>query len=103
MKKPKEKIPFHTYWGLRILQILIIILALFLMKRCAVLYHENKGTDQQVVIEYFERGFRDGMDKARGQTAAPEPSFKNYAFKKAYLDGFRKGWDNGRTFQEKQQ
>lgn len=103
MEKPKEKIPFHTYWGLRFLQILLLIFALFLIRRCIDLYHENKQTDRQIVIEYFEKGFSNGMNKAHGKTVTTEPYFKNYALKKAYLDGFRKGWDNGRTSQEKPQ
>jgi len=94
---PKEnKIPFHFRFGLRLLQVLIIIVALLLVKRCVNLYYDNKFTDQRTKIEYFDKGFANGMNKARGMPETPEPQFKNYTFKKAYRDGFRRGWDKGR-------
>ena len=92
----KEKIPFHRHFGLRLLQILIIVLCLVLVKRCVAIYHENKTTDEQNKIEFFEKGFDSGMKKSMGLPQNPEPQFKNYALKKAYRDGYRQGWDTGR-------
>ena len=96
MEQKEEKISFHRRFGLRLLQALIIVLALVLVKRCVDIYHDNKITDQQIKIEYFEKGFADGMKKSMGLPEDPEPQFKNYALKKAYRDGYRKGWDTGR-------
>ena len=92
----KEKIPFHRHFGLRLLQILIIVLCLVLVKRCVEIYHENKTTDEQIKIEFFEKGFDSGMKKSMGLPQNPEPQFKNYALKKAYRDGYRQGWDTAR-------
>jgi len=101
--KPKEeKIPFHTRFGLRLLQMLLILCALFLIKRCVNIYHDNKLTGEQIKMEYFEKGFASGIKKAQGLPEDQEPQFKNYALKKAYQDGYRQGWDNGRE-QVKQQ
>ena len=102
MIQKEKKIPFHRHFGLRLLQVLIIILCMVLVKRCVDLYHENKTTDEQIKIEYFEKGFASGKNKSMGLPQEPEPQFKNYALKKAYRDGYRQGWDTGRK-KEKQQ
>ena len=96
MAQKEEKIPFHRHFGLRLLQILIIVLCLALVKRCVVIYHENKTTDEQIKIEFFEKGFDSGMKKSMGLPQNPEPQFKKDALKKAYRDGYRQGWDTGR-------
>lgn len=95
MKQKEEKIPFHTRFGLRLLQVLLIIFALLLIKRCVNIYHDNKTTNEQIKVEYFDKGYASGFKKARGLTEDPEPQFKNYALKKAYRDGYRQGWDKG--------
>ena len=72
MKEKDEKIPFHTRFGLRLLQVLLVIFSLLLVKRCVDIYQDNRLTDAQLKIEYFDKG---------------------YAMKKAYRDGYRQGWD----------
>ncbi|MFC1843543.1 hypothetical protein ACFLZ5_01985 [Thermodesulfobacteriota bacterium] len=74
---------------------------MLLFKRCVDIYHENKITDQQIKIEYFEKGFASGKKKSMGISEDPEPQFKNYALKKSYRNGYRQGWDTGR--EEKKQ
>jgi len=101
MKQKNKKIPYHTRLGLRLLQVLIIVLAMVLVKRCVIIYHENKTVDQQIKVEYFDKGFASGMKKSMGLQEDPEPQFRNYAVKKAYRDGYRQGWDQGRE-KEKQ-
>ena len=96
MDKNKENIPWHTRFGLRFLQLLLIVFSLLLVKRCVVLYQENKIQNEQLRIEYFDKGFASGMKKARGKQEDPEPLFNNYALKKAYRDGYRQGWDKGK-------
>ena len=96
MEKKEEKLPFHRHFGLRLLQVLLIVFSLLLVKRCTDLYHENKQVDSQIVIEYFEKGYSSGMNRSMGLSEDPEPRFKNYALKKAYREGYRKGWDKGR-------
>ena len=96
MEQKEEKIPSHTRFGLRLLQVLIIVLALVLVRRCVAVYHDNKLINEQVKTEYFEKGYSSGMKKAQGLPETLEPQFKNYALKKAYRDGYRLGWDKGR-------
>jgi hypothetical protein len=66
------------------------------VKRCVDIYHDNKLTDEQIKLEYFDKGYASGMKKARGLPGDAEPRFENYALKKAYRDGYRQGWDEGR-------
>jgi len=96
MEEKKEKIPFHTRFGLRFLQVLLIVFSLVLIQRCVALYHDNKVTNEQIKTEYYDKGFDSGMKKAQGLPGEPEPQFKNYALKQAYRDGYRQGWDKGR-------
>ena len=103
MQKEEAKIPFHTRFGLRLLQVLIIILALLLVKRCVNIYHDNKLTNEQLKVEYFDKGVVSGMKKAQGGIADPEPQFGSYALEKAYRDGYRQGWDKGRKILDQQQ
>ena len=96
MENKEKRIPLHRRFGLRLLQVLIIVLCMVLATRCVVIYHENKTTSEQIKIEYFEKGFDSGIKKSMGLSQDPEPRFKNYALKKAYRDGYRQGWDTGR-------
>ena len=57
MTQKEEKIPFHRHFGLRLLQVLLVVLCLVLAKRCVDIYHENKITDEQAKIEW-EESFR---------------------------------------------
>jgi hypothetical protein len=96
MDTSENKIPIHTRLGLRLLQILLIIFALLLVKRCVYLYLDNRMIDQRIQTEYFEKGFVSGLNSSRGMEQESEPQFKNYALEKAYRDGYRQGWDKGR-------
>ena len=96
MENKEKKIPFHRHFGLRLLQVLLVFLSLVLVKRCTDIYHYNKQIDRQTEIEYFEKGYASGKNKSKGLSEDPEPQFKNYALKKSYRDGYRKGWDKGR-------
>jgi hypothetical protein len=96
MKLKDNLPPFHTRFGLRLLQILLIVFALLLIKRCVAIYHDNKLTGEEIKLEYFEKGYASGMNKAMNLPDKPVPQFKNYGLKKAYRDGYRQGWDMGR-------
>ena len=102
MAQKEEKIPFHRHFGLRLLQVLLIVFSLVLIKRCVDIYQDNRLTGEQIKMEYFEKGYESGIKKARGLPEDPEPQFKNYALKKSYRDGYRQGWDKGRE-EEKQE
>lgn len=77
MEQKEEKIPFHRRFGLRLLQVLIILLAMVLIKRCVAIYHENTITDELIKIDFFKKGFASGMKKSMGPPENPEPQFKN--------------------------
>ena len=94
MKEKEVKIAFHTRFGLRFLQILIIVLAVILIQRCIAIYQETKSADQQTVSEYYQKGFAAGREKAKGLNINGEPIFEQYSYKKAYGDGYRDGWDS---------
>ena len=96
MEQEENKIPLHSRFGLRLLQVLLIVLSMVLVKRCVDIYYDNRNIEEQIKIEYFEKGFASGMKKSMGLPEDPEPQFKNYAYKKAYQDGYRQGWDSGR-------
>jgi hypothetical protein len=95
-------IPFHTRFGLRFLQLLLIIFALLLVRRCIVIYQDNRIPNEQQKLEYFEKGYASGMKKAHGFTEETEPEFSNESFRKAYRDGYRQGWDEGQKKTELQ-
>jgi len=95
MKQNENKVLLHTRFGLRLLQVLIIVLCMVLVMRCVAIYQDNKIIDEQVRVEYFDKGFASGMKKSQGLPIDPEPQFKNYALNKAYRDGYRQGWDSG--------
>ncbi len=96
MEQKDNKIPHHTRFGLRFLQVLLVIFALLLFKRCVGIYNDYKVTSEQIKMEYFEKGYDNGLKKARGLSEDQEPEFGNYALKQAYRDGYRQGWDEGR-------
>lgn len=96
MEQKENKLPYLTRFGLRLLQVLLIVLCMVLVKRCVDIYYENRDIDEQVKLEYFEKGFASGREKSMGRSIDPEPQFKNYALKKAYREGYREGWDKGR-------
>jgi len=102
MASKEDKIPLHTRFGLRLLQVLLVVFALLLVKRCVDIYHDNRVTSEQLKVEYFDKGFTSGFNKARGLQETQEPYFKNYALKKAYRDGYRQGWDEGRQNETEQ-
>lgn len=96
MLQKENKLPFHTHFGLRLLQVLLIVLCMMLVKRCVDIYYANRDIDERIKVEYFEKGFANGTKRSMGLPRDPEPQFRKYAFKKAYRDGYRQGWDSGR-------
>jgi hypothetical protein len=67
--------------------VLLIVLSMVLVKRCVDIYLDNKISARQIKVEYFEKGFANGMKKSKGLPVDPEPRLKNYALKKADRDG----------------
>jgi hypothetical protein len=96
-KTNAEKIPLHTRFALRLIQILIILLAIVLIQRCLAIYQETKPVDQNIVQEYYQKGFEAGKNKAQGQEVNILSDFEKYSFKKSYRDGYRDGWDQERA------
>ena len=54
--------------------------------------------DQQIVSEYYEKGFVAGSKKkAKGVHINSEPTFEKHSYKKPYREGYRVGWDSEKT------
>jgi hypothetical protein len=91
-----EEISVPRKHSLRLLQVLIILVAFFLVRNCIF----TLGSDipsEVLQRQYFEMGYKAGMTKALGSYPAAEPTFSDPLLKKKYRDGFRNGWDDGRN------
>jgi hypothetical protein len=91
-----EKISFQRKYGLRFLQILIILVAYFLVRNCALTLF-NDMPAEYIQNKYHEMGYEAGKNKALGHSPVAEPIFPDPLLKKKYRDGFRNGWDDGRN------
>ena len=91
-----EKITTQRKYGLRFLQILIILVAFFLVRNCALkLFNDMPAEHMQ--NKYYEMGYEAGKNKALGNSPVAEPIFPGPLLKKKYRDGFRNGWDDERN------
>jgi hypothetical protein len=91
-----EKISTQRKYGLRFLQVLIILVAFFLVRNCLLTLSSDIPSGQ-LLNQYYEMGYEAGKTKALGSYPVKEPSFSEPLLKKKYRDGFRKGWDDGRN------
>ena len=73
MNKKDEKNTFYTRFGLRLLQVLLIIYALLLIKRSVDIYHDNKRTNKPITREYFDKSHASGLNKAHDSTENRNP------------------------------
>jgi hypothetical protein len=89
-----EKISTQRKYGLRLLQILIILVAFFLVRNC-IFTLSSDIPSEQLLNQYYEMGYEAGKTKALGSYPVAEPSFSGPLLKKKYRDGFRNGWDDG--------
>jgi hypothetical protein len=93
-----EKISPQRKYGLRFLQVLIILVAFFLVRNC-IFTLSSDIPSEQLLNQYYEMGYEAGKIKALGSNPVKEPSFSDHLLKKKYRDGFRNGWDDGRNKQ----
>lgn len=90
----EEKISPHQRFGLRLLQVLIIIMAILLVRDCILISTEKQLTQQQESY-YFQLGYKHGKLIATGtkQSLDLKQEFSHPAIRKKYHEGFRAGWD----------
>ena len=91
-----EEISFQRKYGLRFLQILIVLVAFFLVRNC-ILTLSNDIPSEQRLNQYYELGYEAGKSTASGSHSVAEPTFSDPLLKKKYRDGYRNGWDDGRN------
>jgi len=91
-----EGISFQRKYGLRLLQILIILVAFFLVRNCILMLGGDIPSEQRL-NQYYEMGYEAGKSTALGRRPIAEPNFSDPLLKKRYRDGYRSGWDNGRN------
>jgi len=93
-----EGISFQRKYGLRLLQILIILVAFFLVRNCILTLGRDIPSGRQLK-QYYELGYEAGKSTALGRGPVAEPTFSEPLLKKKYRDGYRNGWDDGRNNQ----
>ena len=91
-----EGISFQRKYGLRLLQILIILVAFFLVRNCILMLGSDIPSELRL-NQYYEMGYEAGKSTALGRRPVAEPTFSDSLLKKKYRDGYRSGWDNGRN------
>lgn len=92
MSKENE-IPLYTRIGSKVTIILLLILTAIILKNCIGAFIYGTITDREAITHYYELGYADGSRQAGG-SAVEEPRLDNPLLKKAYRQGFRKGWDS---------
>ena len=96
----KKEIPLYTKIGFRVTVVILLVLTIFLVQRCVDSVRYGTGTAEMEVLEQYQRGYAAGI--RQGGMGLPEESveFENPLLKKAYLRGFREGWDSARRVEK---
>lgn len=97
----KPEIPLHTKWGFRVTAVIILFLSVLIIKNCTESFFYGVSTEQELQEQFYELGYSHGMQKAQGIPAVNEPETDNLLLKKMYRKGYRDGWDNGVSRDEK--
>jgi hypothetical protein len=90
----KPEIPPHTKWGIRVTTVIIILISVMIIKNCVGSVFYGVSTEKEMQVQYYELGYSQGIQKARGLDVAPEPEIDNLLLKKNYRKGYRNGWDS---------
>ncbi len=89
----KKKIPAHRRFGLGLLQILLVLTAFFLVRRCVLLIDGNRGIPEATLESSYRMGFEAGKRQAETGLFAEEPPVTAELLKLRYREGFKKGYD----------
>ncbi|MEW6221113.1 MAG: hypothetical protein AB1634_16485 [Thermodesulfobacteriota bacterium] len=90
------EIPAYTKWGARLTTLVMLLLAFFLLKNCAVSLVYGPATEEAALEQYRQMGRQAGERQAAGEPPAAEPEVANPLLRKAYQGGFREGYDAAR-------
>ena len=99
----QKEIPLYTKIGARLTIILILILTVIILKNCVSAFLYGTSTKEEDIKQYYEIGYRDGTQQAKGAHPQKTSEIKNSLLKKAYRQGFRDGWDAERSGSEKEE
>jgi hypothetical protein len=91
-----EEISVQRKYGLRLLQVLIILVAIFLVRDCLLMFGSDIPSEQRQ-NQFYEMGYEAGTATALGRHPVAEPTFTTPLLKKKYRTGFRNGWDDGKN------
>ena len=80
----KPEIPPHTKWGIRVTTIIILLISVMIIKNCIGSFFYGVSTDQEQQKQYYETGYLQGIQKARGNKNPVEPKTDNPLLKKIY-------------------
>jgi hypothetical protein len=77
-----EKIPPHRRWGLRFLQVLIIIMAFALIRNCILISTNSNFPGTKLQLQYYDKGYEAGREKAQDNNPQIEDPFPNLILEK---------------------
>jgi hypothetical protein len=89
----EEQIPLHRKFGLRLLQFLLVVLALVLIRDCIIISTHGSNPGLKMQQEYYDKGYEAGKLKALYGRDRRTPSFPDLLLERKYRDGYRDGWD----------
>jgi hypothetical protein len=89
----EEEIPLHRRFGLRLLQFLLVVLALVLIRDCIIIATHGSNPGLKMQQEYYDKGYEAGKQKALQGRDRLAPSFPDPLLERKYRDGYRDGWD----------
>lgn len=96
MNKIKERIPWHRHLGLRLLQILLVLVAFGLLRNCMLLTR-MKPLGENAREQYYQMGFEAGKSRATKKLKPSEPVINNPLLRRYYRQGLRDGWDSAQN------
>ena len=93
---PNEEISLQRKYGLRLLQVLIVLVAFFLVRDCILTLNSDLPSET-LLNQYYKKGYEAGKIQAHGRYPVAEPTFAAPLMQTRYRAGFRNGWDDGRN------
>lgn len=92
----RSEVPLHTRIGIKVTTVVLVVLTAIILRNCAGAVHYGTVTDQEMIRQYYQLGYDSGARQAAAgvDPAQTEPALDNPLLKKAYGQGFRKGWDS---------
>jgi hypothetical protein len=87
----EERISMQRRFGLRLLQLLIIIMAVMLVRNCIIISMESDNQELSVQQQFYNKGYEAGKQKALSGRQQTEPFFPDLLLERKYRNGHRDG------------